>query len=111
MEVGYLKWLRYTMFIPLYPLGVASELALVWIALPAIRDIHLWSLAMPNAFNFAFDYPTYVMIYSSLYLPCTPNPHHLFNILCLSSFPSTVWIHAGTEEEGPGIQEQNRLAA
>ena len=71
MEISFLKWLRYTMFIPLYPLGVASELALVFLALPTIHDLHLWSISMPNSLNFAFDYHTYVILYSFLYLPCT----------------------------------------
>lgn len=38
MQPYLLLWLRYTAFIGLYPLGVASELAMVWLALPWIRE-------------------------------------------------------------------------
>lgn len=32
-----LLWLRYTGFIVLYPIGVSSELAMLWFALPTIQ--------------------------------------------------------------------------
>ena len=32
-----LTWLRYSTFLVLYPLGVASEVALLWMALPHIK--------------------------------------------------------------------------
>lgn len=51
-----LLWLRYTTFIVLYPLGVASELAMVYLALPTIRKSKMWSAPMPNSLNIGFDY-------------------------------------------------------
>ncbi|CAD7701272.1 unnamed protein product, partial [Ostreobium quekettii] len=50
------KWLRYTGFIVLYPVGVSSELAMVFLALPTIKASRMWSIDMPNTYNFAFDY-------------------------------------------------------
>lgn len=44
MQPYVLLWLRYTAFILLYPLGVGSELAMVWLALPAIRADRPWSI-------------------------------------------------------------------
>jgi len=38
MQPYVLLWLRYTAFIVLYPLGVASELAMVALAMPTIRQ-------------------------------------------------------------------------
>jgi hypothetical protein len=49
-------WLRYTAFIVLYPLGVASELTMVYLALPTIKKTGMWSWPMPNVANFAVDY-------------------------------------------------------
>jgi very-long-chain (3R)-3-hydroxyacyl-CoA dehydratase len=40
----------------LYPLGVASELAMAALALPTIRARRLLSVSLPNAANAAFDY-------------------------------------------------------
>lgn len=37
MQPYVLLWLRYTAFIVLYPLGVASELAMVALAMPYIK--------------------------------------------------------------------------
>ncbi|CAG9465252.1 unnamed protein product [Pedinophyceae sp. YPF-701] len=67
-----ITWLRYTTFIVLYPLGVSSELALLYLAYPTIKEQRPYSLDMPNAFNFAFDYPTWCLITAGLYLPGFP---------------------------------------
>ncbi len=64
-----LLWLRYSTFIPLYPLGVASELSMVWLAWPTLRRTHLWSVDMPNAYNFAFDYSLACLVIVAAYLP------------------------------------------
>ncbi|KAL4521508.1 hypothetical protein Ndes2437B_g07910 [Nannochloris sp. 'desiccata'] len=37
LQPFFLLWLRYSAFIVLYPLGVASELSMVWLAIPALR--------------------------------------------------------------------------
>lgn len=62
-------WLRYTTFLPLYPLGVASELSMVWLALPAIRAAHVWCIDMPNALNFGFDYSIFCLVVVVGYIP------------------------------------------
>ncbi len=64
-----LLWLRYTTFIPLYPLGVASEMTMVALALPHIRKSQMWSIRMPNAFNFAFDYFLFCLLAVAIYIP------------------------------------------
>ncbi|KDD75900.1 protein tyrosine phosphatase-like protein [Helicosporidium sp. ATCC 50920] len=61
-----LLWLRYSSFVVLYPLGVASELAMVYLAMPSIRAERPWSLTMPNSLNASFDY--YVVCWSALFL-------------------------------------------
>jgi len=64
-----LLWLRYTTFIPLYPLGVASEMTMVALALPHFRKSQMWSIRMPNAFNFAFDYFLFCLLAVAIYIP------------------------------------------
>ena len=64
-----LLWARYSAFLPLYPLGVASELTMVWLALPTIESGRPWSLTLPNAANFAFDYYWLCIILSVIYIP------------------------------------------
>jgi Protein tyrosine phosphatase-like protein, PTPLA len=62
-------WLRYTTFIVLYPLGVASELALVWLALPELRTTRRLCLEMPNLVNLQFDYPVFIYFVAAMYAP------------------------------------------
>ncbi|KAL4437140.1 hypothetical protein ABPG75_004279 [Micractinium tetrahymenae] len=52
----WLTWLRYTAFIPLYPIGVAGEMNAVYDALPFIKERRLRGIEMPNALNLGFDY-------------------------------------------------------
>jgi very-long-chain (3R)-3-hydroxyacyl-CoA dehydratase len=64
-----LLWLRYTAFYVLYPLGVSSELALAYLALPTIKAKKLLSILMPNRFNFAFDYYLAALCIMAIYAP------------------------------------------
>ena len=56
----------------LYPLGVASELVLVYSALPHIAAAGLFALRMPNPLNFAFDYAVFMRLVMAAYLPGFP---------------------------------------
>ena len=64
-----ITWLRYTTFIALYPLGVSSELAMVWLALPAIRAQKILTYPLPNTANMAFDYYIACIIIAACYAP------------------------------------------
>ncbi|KIY98543.1 hypothetical protein MNEG_9418 [Monoraphidium neglectum] len=64
---GWLTWLRYSAFIPIYPTGVVTEMVLMYLALPFIRDRGLFSVFMPNNYNFAFDYATFIAVVLLLY--------------------------------------------
>ena len=64
-----LLWLRYSAFIPLYPLGVASELTMASLALPVIRVKRPLTLDMPNSLNWGFDYYYFCWLAIACYLP------------------------------------------
>ena len=64
-----LLWLRYSAFIILYPLGVASELTMAYLALPNIGTLRPLSVAMPNSANFAFDYYLFCWLAIVAYVP------------------------------------------
>ena len=63
----WMNWLRYTAFIPLYPIGGSSEIWLMYHALPTIYEKNPNSIAMPNAANFAFYYPWFLHFLISVY--------------------------------------------
>lgn len=47
---------RYTLFIALYPIGVTSEIMIIYHSLPVLKQSKLHSVELPNWFNFAFSY-------------------------------------------------------
>jgi len=57
---AWLNWLRYTIFIPLYPIGAGAEMKLMYDARAYAREKRMYSISMPNAMNFAFDYATFL---------------------------------------------------
>jgi len=77
--VGYmpyiLNWLRYTLFIVLYPIGVSGEILSIIRALPIVKQTELYTLHMPNKWNISIEYyyclwatfPLYVMLFPQLY--------------------------------------------
>ena len=68
-------YLRYTLFIVLYPIGVTGELLSVIRALPIVKQTELYTLHMPNKWNMSIEYyyilwalfPLYVMVFPQLY--------------------------------------------
>lgn len=57
----WLTWLRYTLFIPLYPVGMLAEMMLMAKSLPYLKSQKLNSINLPNAINFGFDYHLFVL--------------------------------------------------
>ncbi|CAM6100790.1 unnamed protein product [Calypogeia fissa] len=67
-----LLWIRYCTFFILYPTGIFSEAALIYVALPYIKVSELYSLRMPNSINFAFDYYCASVMALGAYIPGSP---------------------------------------
>ena len=49
-----LKWVRYSAFVPLYPLGFAAEVMVLWRALPAIEAANLHGWLVPGFVPWGF---------------------------------------------------------
>ncbi|XP_074884906.1 very-long-chain (3R)-3-hydroxyacyl-CoA dehydratase 2 isoform X3 [Buteo buteo] len=67
-----IKWARYTLFIILYPMGVSGELLTIYAALPFVRQSGLYSISLPNKYNFSFDYYTFLILVMISYIPIFP---------------------------------------
>ncbi|XP_071978261.1 very-long-chain (3R)-3-hydroxyacyl-CoA dehydratase 2 isoform X2 [Engystomops pustulosus] len=67
-----IKWARYTLFIVLYPMGVAGELLTIYAALPFVQHTGLYSISLPNKYNFSFDYYTFLILVMASYIPIFP---------------------------------------
>jgi len=72
-------YLRYTLFIALYPIGVTGELLCIYASLPYVNNHNIWSIEMPNALNFSFNF-YYILVMSMLmYIPIFPQLYlHMF---------------------------------
>ncbi|CAG2109936.1 unnamed protein product [Medioppia subpectinata] len=67
-----LTWLRYTLFIVLYPIGVSGELLTIVSAIPYIRDRNLFAISLPNFANISFYYHYLLAIVILSYIPFFP---------------------------------------
>ncbi|KAJ6665437.1 hypothetical protein lerEdw1_003277 [Lerista edwardsae] len=67
-----IKWARYTLFIVLYPMGVSGELLTIYAALPYVRSSGLYSISLPNKYNFSFDYHSFLILVMISYIPVFP---------------------------------------
>ncbi|CAG9566309.1 unnamed protein product [Danaus chrysippus] len=62
-EIYILTWLRYTMWIPLYPLGIMCEAIVILRNIPYFEETLKFTVSMPNEWNFAFHMPTFLRVY------------------------------------------------
>lgn len=65
-------WLRYSLFIVLYPLGVSGELLVIWAALPEVSAKKHLTVELPNMLNMGFSFWWYLIVYVFLYVPGFP---------------------------------------
>lgn len=71
----WLKWVRYSLFMILYPTGISGEILCIWKALPLIESRGIMSISMPNAWNFSFSYFSFMWLILLTYAPGSP---HMF---------------------------------
>lgn len=62
-EISILTWIRYTIWIPLYPLGVLCEGIIILRNIPYFTETGRFSLPLPNKYNLAFHMPTFLYLY------------------------------------------------
>lgn len=70
IEIAFLTWLRYTIWIPLYPLGFMCEGIIIMRNIPYFEETQKFTVSLPNTYNFAFHFPTFMRLYLLvLFLP------------------------------------------
>lgn len=62
-EISILTWLRYSIWIPLYPIGGMCEGIIILRNIPYFEETKRFTVAMPNSINFAFHMPSFMYIY------------------------------------------------
>lgn len=79
VNVGLLTWLRYTLFIFLYPMGVTGELWCYCDSLSFWKTGKLFSIALPNQWNFTFSPYVLIVMVLIMYIPGFPPMYfHMF---------------------------------
>ncbi|KGN56303.1 very-long-chain (3R)-3-hydroxyacyl-CoA dehydratase PASTICCINO 2A [Cucumis sativus] len=68
-----LIWLRYSTFLLLYVTGISSEIGLIYLALPYMKESGKYSYRMPNKWNFSFDYFYAAILVLAIYAPGSPH--------------------------------------
>ena len=72
IPIDVLTWLRYTLFIVLYPIGAGSELLCMMVALPDIKADQDRNISMPNKLNITFNFYYLIIFLMFLYIPIFP---------------------------------------
>uniref|UniRef100_A0A8C4GHI2 Very-long-chain (3R)-3-hydroxyacyl-CoA dehydratase n=1 Tax=Dicentrarchus labrax TaxID=13489 RepID=A0A8C4GHI2_DICLA len=74
-----LTWLRYTIWIPLYPLGVIAEAVAVIQSIPIFHETKLFSIPLPKAIGTSIGFSYFLHIYLVLmFLGLFINFRHLY---------------------------------
>ena len=76
LKIGLLTWLRYTLFIVLYPLGAGSELLCIYKAFPDMALFKPYNIELPNIYNFTFKFQYLVVLIVLCYLPGLPQLYY-----------------------------------
>jgi len=63
----FMTWMRYSAWIPLYPAGILLEMAIIHAAIPLFEISRTYSFSLPNAWNFSFEYGTFLRGYLMMY--------------------------------------------
>jgi very-long-chain (3R)-3-hydroxyacyl-CoA dehydratase len=66
---GMLTWLRYSLFAVLYPSGIIGEVGSLLAALPAVKETGIFSVALPNEWNFVWNHHTLLLVALVMYIP------------------------------------------
>ncbi|CAL1390238.1 unnamed protein product [Linum trigynum] len=75
---SFLLWLRYSTFLVMYPIGISSEVGLIYLALPHIKVSEKFCIRMPNRWNFSFDNFYIAIVALGIYVPGSP---HLYRYM------------------------------
>jgi very-long-chain (3R)-3-hydroxyacyl-CoA dehydratase len=68
VDIYPLTWCRYTLFMPLYPMGGFCEAQIVLATAKEYEKSGAFSIELPNASNFSFSMPTFLRAYAFVLL-------------------------------------------
>uniref|UniRef100_A0AC34GML5 Very-long-chain (3R)-3-hydroxyacyl-CoA dehydratase n=1 Tax=Panagrolaimus sp. ES5 TaxID=591445 RepID=A0AC34GML5_9BILA len=69
IELYILTWLRYSIWILLYPSGLVLEAITIIRSIPYYYESGKWSIPMPNSLNFSFNFGIFLAIFVTTVFP------------------------------------------
>ncbi|XP_011640369.1 very-long-chain (3R)-3-hydroxyacyl-CoA dehydratase [Pogonomyrmex barbatus] len=63
IKISFLTWLRYTIWIFLYPLGFVCEGIVMLRNIPYFEETQKFTVSLPNIYNFTLHFPSVIRIY------------------------------------------------
>ena len=84
VDVGLITWLRYTLWIPLYPAGFICEGVIMLRNIPYFEETEKFSVSLPNEWNFAFHFPSLLRVYLLFFFfpALYAMMNHMYNMRC-----------------------------
>lgn len=67
-EISWLTWLRYSVWVVLYPSGFMCEGLVLLISLTYFEETKRYTVTLPNKWNFTFDMVTFLRVYMTFVL-------------------------------------------
>lgn len=80
VDVYPITWCRYSLFMPLYPMGGFCESMVLFSTIRHFEKTGDYSVKLPNAANISFDMPTFLRIY--IFLLLGPSIYYLMRYMC-----------------------------
>lgn len=77
VEISFLTWIRYTIWMPLYPIGFVCEGIIILRNIPYFEETLKFTVSLPNSLNFAFHFPSFLRIY--LLVLCLPGVYTMMS--------------------------------
>ncbi|XP_047358504.1 very-long-chain (3R)-3-hydroxyacyl-CoA dehydratase hpo-8 [Vespa velutina] len=76
----FLMWLRYSLFMVLYPIGISGEILCIYkVIVHSMSNPKLWSYILPNQWNFTFSFLYMLIMVLIIYIPGSPMLYkHMF---------------------------------
>ncbi|KAG9489032.1 very-long-chain (3R)-3-hydroxyacyl-CoA dehydratase 3 [Eleutherodactylus coqui] len=83
MQWKLLTWIRYTIWIPTYPLGIVSEAVCIILSMPIFTETGKFSLQLPSPLNVNVSFSVFLSIYLVLlFIGGFINLRHLYKQRC-----------------------------
>ncbi|KAF5300127.1 hypothetical protein FQR65_LT09217 [Abscondita terminalis] len=88
INVSFLTWLRYTVWIFLYPLGLYFEGTLLYKSIPFLDETKRFSVSMPNTYNISFSLVTQIISFGAVWVLF----FSFYTNICLLQTPKPGWL-------------------